>query len=210
MAEIKDGSLYLVLSSEYAGGRSVLDIARRAVAGGIDILQMREKNMERDELMRLGRELSALCRGSGVLFIVNDDPALARELDADGVHLGQEDRAAFPVADVRKLLGPGKLIGLSTHNPDQFEEADGMDLDYIAYGPIFPTKTKPYFIGIKDIRALQKRAAKPVVLIGGINQSNLALLLAEGARNIALIRDVMQAGDVQDRARWYKRQLREK
>lgn len=204
---IKNGSLYLVLSSEYAGNRSVLDIALHAVSGGIDILQMREKSMERDELRRLGGELSALCRGKGVLFIVNDDPVLAEELDADGVHLGQEDRVAFPVADVRQLLGPGKVIGLSTHDPDQFREANDMDLDYIAYGPIFPTKTKPYCIGTKDVRTVLRRASKPVVLIGGIDRSNLKLLLSEGARNIALIRDLMQAGDIEARAGWYKRQL---
>ena len=106
-AAIRNGSLYLVLSSEYAGKGNVLEIAAAAVSGGIDILQMREKNAERKDLLILGKALSDLCRRSGVTFIVNDDPLLARELDADGVHLGQEDQVVFPVADVRKLLGAG-------------------------------------------------------------------------------------------------------
>ncbi len=207
--EIKNGSLYLVLSSEYAGGGNVLDIAGSAVSGGIDLLQMREKNAEREELLRLGKSLSDLCRRRGVMFIVNDDPLLAGELDADGVHLGQEDRTVYPVADVRRMLGPEKVIGLSTHSPGQFDEANGLDVDYIAYGPIFPTRTKDYCIGTKDVRAVLESASKPVFLIGGINRSNLDALLACGTRNIALISDLMQAEDVKTRAGWYKGKLNE-
>ena len=97
-----------------------------------------------------------------------------------------------------------KIIGLSTHSPGQFDKASGLDLDYIAYGPIFPTRTKEYCIGTGDVRTVLERASKPVFFIGGINGSNLGELVACGGRNVALIRDIMQAEDVKARTAWYR------
>ena len=91
MQKIKEYSLYLIITEEYGRGRSALEIARAAIAGGVDIIQMREKNKPRPELIELGKKLSDLCRDNGVIFIVNDDPEIAKETGADGVHLGQED-----------------------------------------------------------------------------------------------------------------------
>lgn len=204
---IRDGSLYLVLSEEYGAGRSLLDIARQAIAGGVDVLQMREKNKSPEELLKLGSILASLCKDNGVTFIVNDDPLLARELDADGVHLGQEDIRQYPVNTVRKLIGPDKIIGLSTHSLEQFDSANQMDVDYLAFGPIFPTRTKNYSIGDGDVPKVLQKALKPVVVIGGINTNNLEALLAEGASNVALIRDIMQAQDIVSRTKWYKGKL---
>ncbi|OPY88416.1 MAG: Thiamine-phosphate synthase [Syntrophaceae bacterium PtaU1.Bin231] len=208
MSTIKNGSLYLVLSEEYGDGKKALDVAGPAVAGGIDILQMREKYRSREELLRLGADLAALCRRNGVIFIVNDDPVLAGDVGADGVHLGQEDLIRFSVPAARALLGPGKIVGISTHSLRQVEEARALDPDYIAYGPIFPTETKDYCIGVGDVRKVLRIASRPVVFIGGINRSNLDVLLAEGARNIALIRDIMRAEDIAARAAWYKERLK--
>ena len=205
---IKSGSLYLVLSEEYGAGRSVLDIAQRAIAGGIDILQMREKAKSTEELLQFGRTLSGLCRRHGVLFIVNDDPCLARDCGADGVHLGQEDLLKHPVVEVRRILGPGKIIGLSTHSPQQALEACRFRPDYIAYGPVFPTETKDYSIGTAGVRAVLQGTTCPVVFIGGINPSNLDELLGMGVKTIALIRDIMRAENVTERVRWYKNKLR--
>jgi len=206
--DLKDRSLYLVLTEEYGAGRSLVQIAEEAIAGGIDILQMREKCKSREELLQLGSALGMLCRKNGVTFIVNDDPLLAAELDADGVHLGQEDLQRFPVDTVRQIIGRDRILGLSTHSVEQFQRADDLDADYLAFGPIFPTRTKDYSIGTGAIREVLRLASKPVVFIGGVNTANLGVLLNEGATFVALIRDIMQADDVASRARWYKDQLR--
>lgn len=196
MGKMKDKNLYLVISEEYGRGRSALDIARQAIAGGADIIQMREKNKPREELIRLGIELAGVCRKSDVIFIVNDDPMLAHEVNAGGVHLGQEDLKLFPISSVRKILGKNKIIGVSTHSVEQFETANNNDIDYIAFGPIFPTLTKNYCIGTNEIAKVLKAAKKPVFFIGGINLSNIGELVKKGARNIAVIRVILEADDI--------------
>lgn len=182
-------------------------IAKQAIAGGVDILQMREKYKSQEELIGLGRRLASLCKENGVTFIVNDDPLLAKKLEADGVHLGQEDLRQYPVNTVRKIIGRDKIIGLSTHCLEQFHRANQMDVDYVAFGPLFPTKTKSYHIGTGDVCRVLQTALKPVVFIGGISTNNLDLLLAAGVSNIALIRDIMQAENVAARTKWYKSRL---
>ncbi|OPY85162.1 MAG: Thiamine-phosphate synthase [Syntrophus sp. PtaU1.Bin208] len=205
---LKDRRLYLVLTEEYGNGRPLMDIAAEAISGGIDLLQMREKSKSREELLQLGGDLAALCRRNGVTFIVNDDPLLAAELDADGVHLGQEDLQRCPIDRARRILGWDRILGISTHSVEQFRRANGLDADYLAFGPIFPTRTKDYSIGTGDIREVLRLAAKPVVFIGGVNPDNLEILLQEGAAFVALISDIMQAQDIAARAGWYKEQLR--
>jgi thiamine-phosphate pyrophosphorylase len=205
--KIKDRRLYLVLTGAWGNGRTPLSIARRAVEGGIDILQMREKHMSRPALIQLGTELAGLCRQNGVLFIVNDDPRLAVDLDADGVHMGQEDLAGCGVDAVRRIVGPHRVIGVSTHNPDQFRHTLALDVDYLAFGPIFPTRTTDYHIGTESITKVLDMSSKPVFFIGGIQMSNLDILLGKGATNLVLIRDIMEAEDVAERVRWYKRKL---
>lgn len=188
--------LYFVTGEEYSNGRSTLDVAVCAISGGIDILQMREKNKTPEELVSLGRKLSDLCREKRVTFIVNDDPYLAKEVSASGVHLGQEDLEKYPVERARKILGKGKIIGVSTHSVDEFEWANKMECDYIAFGPVFPTKSKDYSIGTRDIKKVLEVAEKPVVFIGGINADNVSSVLDEGASNIAVIRAITQAEDI--------------
>ncbi|MDP8292895.1 MAG: thiamine phosphate synthase [Candidatus Orphnella occulta] len=188
--------MYLVLSSEYAGGKPVLEIARSALVAGVDILQMREKGMSEDDLMVLGRNLLLLCREFDVPFIVNDNPYLARNLNADGVHLGQEDIRRCPLFKTRDIIGQGKIIGISTHSIEEFRRANSEDFDYIAFGPIFPTKTKNYSIGTDDVEQVLSVASKPVIFIGGINLENVDLLLSKGARSIATIRAIIESDDI--------------
>jgi thiamine-phosphate pyrophosphorylase len=199
--------LYLVLSEEYGMGRPPLSVAQQAIAGGIEVLQMREKQQARKALVSLGKSLGTLCRKNDVVFIVNDDPYLAHELDADGVHLGQEDMTRYPIERVRSILGPDKIIGLSTHSPEQFRRGNEADVDYLAFGPVFPTKTKDYSVGTGHIENILKAAVKPVFLIGGITAANLDIVLSAGATRVALIRDIMQAADIPSRAKWYKDKL---
>lgn len=207
MKKIKDHSLYLVISEEHGTGRSVLDIARRAILGGVDIIQMREKSKKPRELIETGRELSNICKKSGIIFIVNDDPAVAMEVDADGVHLGQEDMIRFPVEQVRDMLGEEKLIGISARFMGEFEKANGMGVDYIALGPIFPTKIKEGHIGTADIKHTMQIAKKPVFFIGGINASNISGVLEAGGRSVAVIRAVTEAVDIEKSARELKNLL---
>jgi thiamine-phosphate pyrophosphorylase len=207
MKNFKDNSLYMVTSEEYSNGRGSLDVSDAAIKGGVDILQMREKHLSREELGSLGRRLSLLCGQNEVIFIVNDDPYMALEVDADGVHVGQEDIKKYPVKKTREILGDDKIIGLSTHSLDQFKEANGSDCDYIAYGPIFHTKTKDYAIGTENIREVLKMAKKPVFFIGGIDLTNIDAVLREGARNVAVIRAIAQAENITEAARDLKRRI---
>ncbi len=207
MLKINDYSLYLVISEEYGLSRSAVEIASLAISGGVDIIQMREKNKDRDELVKLACELSSLCQKKRVIFIVNDDPLIARESNASGVHLGQEDMLKYSLTETRNIIGNGKIIGVSTHSLAELEKVNECDVDYIAYGPIFPTETKKYFLGAKDIKEALKIAKKPVVFIGGINLSNLGEILKQGAKNIAVIRGIIQAEDIIGRAMNFKDRL---
>lgn len=200
-------SLYLVSSEEYNPGRSTPEIAAEAIKGGVDIIQMREKGKSMEELVLLGKELKELCSGSGVTFIVNDDPYLAKEVGADGVHLGQEDIINFPIEETRRILGEGKVVGISTHSVEQFDKANEMDFDYIAFGPIYHTLTKDYNIGTEDVERVLGIANKPIVFIGGINMSNIDGLLDKGARNIAVIRSIVQSDDITKAVRELKEKV---
>jgi thiamine-phosphate pyrophosphorylase len=196
VAALKEYTLYLVLSSDSTKGRPVLDIARQAVQSGIDMLQMREKNFSQGNLLSLGEKLLPLCKKQCIPFIVNDNPYLAKTLNADGVHLGQEDIKKYTLKKAREILGPEKLIGISTHSIGEFSAANGQDFDYIAYGPIFPTKTKDYCIGTVGIEEVLKLSSKPVIFIGGINAENMHTIVEKGAKNIAVIRAVTEADDI--------------
>jgi thiamine-phosphate pyrophosphorylase len=170
---------------------------------------MRDKNKSGEELVRLGGELAGICKESKVKFIVNDDPAIAKEVGADGVHLGQEDLEVWDLEKTRALLGPDRIIGVSTHSPEQFKKANAEDIDYIAFGPIFPTKTKDYFIGTGDVEDVLRRAEVPVVFIGGINLNNIDELLRRGARNIAMIRAISEQDDIARAAASFKEKLKD-
>lgn len=206
--KINDNSLYLVSSEEYSNGKSTLDIAKEAILGGVDIFQMREKHKSQEELLALGQDLSKLCSQNKVMFIVNDDPYLAKEVGADGVHLGQEDIKKHSMEKIRTLIGDEGVIGISTHTLDQFKEANEMDVDYVAFGPLFSTKTKDYFIGIDDVEEVLKVTKQPVVFIGGIDLFNVDSVLERGAKNIAVIRAITQARDIKERVQEFKSKIR--
>lgn len=197
MKKIKDYSLYLIITEEYARGRDALEIAKSAIKGGVDVIQLREKKKSREEIIQTAKLLSALCKKSGVIFIVNDDPYIAKEAGADGVHLGQEDLARFPLDKVRDIIDCGKIAGVSTHSIEQFKEANTGLFDYISFGPIFPTRAKNYSIGMGHMGDILKTAASPVFFIGGINSSNMDQILKKGGRNIALIRAILEADDIE-------------
>jgi len=206
---MKKNNLYLVLSSEYNKNIDILEIASQAIDGGVDIIQMREKYMSDQARLELGFKLCELCRQNNVLFIVNDDPYLAKQVNADGVHLGQTDLEQYPISKVRQIIGQDKIIGISTHSLEQFKAGLNQCCDYLAYGPIFETKTKDYHIGINQIEEVLKIADLPVIFIGGINMDNLDIVLRKGGQNIALIRAIMQAENITQIVQQFKRKIKE-
>ncbi len=194
-AAFKAVRLYLVAGHQDTGGRSLVEVVRAAVRGGIGAFQLREKNLEARELVALAAELREVTREAGVLFLVNDRADVAAAVDADGVHLGQDD---LPVEAARRLLGPSKLIGVSTHSLAQAQEAWERGADYLGVGPVFPTTTKPEAeaMGLSLVAQAAGGVGVPFVAIGGINPSNIREVLRAGARRVAVVRAVASAPDV--------------
>ena len=207
MRKIIDGSLYLLITSEYCRGRNVLDVAWEAISGGVDIIQLREKNILRPYITEIARPLADLCKNNKVVFIINDDPVLAKELNADGVHLGQEDLKLFTVDEARKVMGQGKIIGLSASSVEEVRKAKLLDIDYIGFGPVFPTVVKESCVGTKDVQEVLEITKKRIFFLGGINLNNIDELLVKGAKNIAVIRAITEASDVEAAARGLKNKL---
>ena len=173
-------------------------VVEAALQGGVDIVQLREKAAPDAEVVAAARSLAELCRRHGALFIVNDRPDLAVSSDADGVHVGQED---VPVPEARAAVGPDRLIGVSTHSPDQIERADGAD--YISIGPIWetPTKLGRAGVGLELVRFGAERARLPFFAIGGIDERTAPEVAAAGATKIAVVRAIADAVDPRAAAR---------
>ncbi len=169
-----------------------------ALAGGVDVVQLREKDADDDEIVRGGRIFRRLTAEAGALFLVNDRPELALRCEADGVHVGQDDP---PVAQVRELVGDELLIGLSTHSPEQIGAAVGAD--YIGVGPVYATPTKLGHkpVGLELVREAAASAAVPWFAIGGIDERNVAQVVAAGARRVAVVRAIADAADPRAAAR---------
>ena len=163
-----------------------------ALRSGVAMVQYRSKDTDDRKRLDEAAALSALCRSHGALFIVNDRIDLALAVDADGVHLGQED---LPISIARTLLGGDRLIGLSTHSLDEVTAAQGATCDYIGLGPAFPTAVKPdrQVIGPELIREATAINRLPLFAIGGINASNLEILIAAGCSRAAVIGAIMHA-----------------
>jgi thiamine-phosphate pyrophosphorylase len=187
-----DAQLYGILDLAYVAESDALDVAREIVSGGVQLLQLRAKDRKPDTLLSLASELSALCRARGISFILNDHPHLVRECRADGAHVGQDD---LSVSEARKLAGEDAIIGKSTHSMAQAISARQERPDYIGFGPLFATRTKPDYppIGIDDIRRVQDEVSLPVFCIGGINLGNLREVIAAGARRVVIVSGILQA-----------------
>jgi thiamine-phosphate pyrophosphorylase len=165
-----------------------------ALRGGVDIVQLREKSLPRREIELAAQTFRRLCDNHSALFIVNDDPDLARSCDADGVHVGQDDLAA---EEARALLGPDAIIGLSTHSEEQIAASAGASVDYISVGPIWETPTKQGrpAVGLELISHAAANAPHPFFAIGGIDSSNVAAVIEAGARRLCVVRAVRDAAD---------------
>lgn len=191
----KDCGVYLISDEAMVLNGGFLPLLEKALAAGLRVAQLRAKNLPEDKLLELGREAVRLTRGAGALLILNDRPELAREMDADGAHVGQEDMAP---SDARRVLGTGRILGLSTHDRAQVEAAQGEPVDYIGFGPVFPTSTKENpspVTGLKSLAWAVRFSRLPVVAIGGIAEEKLGLVLRAGCRNAAVISAVSRSGD---------------
>jgi thiamine-phosphate pyrophosphorylase len=165
-----------------------------ALRGGVDIVQLRIKDGADDAILAAARRFKAACDAHDALFILNDRPDLVRAADADGVHVGQDDTA---VTQARELVGPDRLVGLSTHSPAQIEAAGATDVDYIGVGPVHETPTKPGrpAVGFELVRYAASNTPVPFFAIGGISTANVSAVAAAGATRIAVVRALTDAAD---------------
>ena len=190
-----DLGLYLVTDRAALGGRDLFDTVGRAVAGGARLVQLREKHAATREFVELARGLAALVRPLGARLLINDRVDVALAANADGVHVGQDD---MHPADVRALLGPDKIVGLSVTGEDEARAAQGLPVDYLGAGPVFATATKtdagaPQ--GVAGLRRMAALAEAPVVGIGAVTAVNAAAVMAAGASGVAVVSAICAAPD---------------
>ena len=187
-----DFGFYLVITNPVVG---YAKCAEAAVRAGVKIIQLRMKHASREDILREAHEMRRVTAGTDTLFIVNDDPSIASEVGADGVHVGQDD---MPPAEVRAQYPDLKIVGLSTHNPGQVAASRSQPIDYIGVGPVYATPTKDIpdpTLGLATMGEMIAAAACPAVAIGGIDAGRLPDVLAAGARNWAVVRAVCGAAD---------------
>ena len=189
---MEDFGLYLVITNPAVG---YAKCAEAAVRAGVKIVQLRMKHASREDILREAREMRRVTRSTGTLFIVNDDPSIAAESEADGVHVGQGD---MPPSEVRSKFPQLRVVGLSTHNLDQVRASLGQPIDYIGVGPVYATPTKEIpdpTLGPELAGRMIAASRVPAVAIGGIDAETLPAVLAAGARNFAVVRAVCRSQD---------------
>lgn len=190
--------LYGITAEKFSAGRTNIQVVEQMIKGGIKIIQYREKRPSKnyETILEECRQIRALTRAAGVTFIVNDYVDVALLVEADGVHVGQGD---LPVAEVRRLLGMDKIVGLSTHSPKQAEDAVRAGADYIGVGPIFATTTKDDVcdpVGFSYLDWVVENISLPFVAIGGIKQHNIDQLARRGVKTICLVTEIVGAPDI--------------
>ncbi len=187
-----DFGFYLVITNPVVG---YVKCAEAAVRAGVKVIQLRMKHASREEILREAREMRRVTAGTDTLFIVNDDPSIAAEVGADGVHVGQGDMAPD---EVRARWPELRIVGLSTHNLGQVRASVTQPIDYIGVGPVYATPTKDIpdpTLGLETMAEMIAAAAHPAVAIGGIDAERLPDVIAAGARNYAVVRAVCQSED---------------
>ncbi|MDA2910454.1 thiamine phosphate synthase [Nitrospiraceae bacterium AH_259_D15_M11_P09] len=186
----------MILDSQAARGRSLVDVLREAAAHGVRLFQYRDKLSPLIEAYRAALKLRDAAAEAGATFLINDRCDLALAVEADGVHLGQKD---LPLPKARGLLGPGKIIGISTHQSAQVTEATDGGADYLGVGPIFPTNTKPdhtAVVGLEGLRQVRPLTDLPIFAIGGVTLDTVAMTIQAGADGVAVVSAVATASDV--------------
>ncbi len=197
--------LYILISSSIAA-KPIIETTRLVIDGGADAIQLREKTISDSEFITLASEVRDITTNSDTLLIINDRVHVAREVNADGVHLGQQDMS---ILEARDIIGDEKIIGVSTHSVIQAKQAQKDGADYIAIGPIYPTRTKDYepLVGIKIIREISGTVNIPFIAIGAITLENIDDVLKAGASRIAVCSAIIGSKDIYSSTRQFKEKL---
>lgn len=198
--------LYAVTDRSWLGTESLYSQVKKAIDGGITFVQLREKELAQEAFYKEALEIQALCREKNILFVINDNVALAKKIDADGVHVGQEDMEA---GDVRSLLGPDKIIGVSAHSVEEALLAEKRGADYLGVGAAFSTNSKKDVscISHETIRDICQAVQIPVIAIGGINETNIEELKGTGICGVAVISAIFAKKDITGAARTLRDQV---
>jgi thiamine-phosphate pyrophosphorylase len=198
--------IYGIVDLGYVKPDGVTEITKKLVRGGIDLLQLRAKGVPIDEVRRMAQVIVAITQPAGVPFILNDYPQLLAEVPAEGCHLGQEDGS---IADARRVAGRSIIVGRSTHSIEQAITAEKEGADYIGYGPLFPTPTKPdaVAVGLSGLRKLHAQVRIPIFCIGGIKENNLRKVTEAGAERVCIVSDLLTAPDPYAKVRAVKADL---
>ena len=209
LLRLYNAKLYLVAGCENIPEKDFLKIIERSIEGGIDIIQLREKNGSETKILDLAKEIKKILLGTDILFIINDRVDLALAADADGVHVGQDD---LPVNEARKITPYGFIIGLSTHLPEQGKNALTSGADYVGVGPVFPTPTKPTYkeAGLEYVSwAKENLKDIPWFAIGGINEDNIDKVISAGSSRVSVVRAIMNSNDPKTNTKNLKEKLSE-
>jgi thiamine-phosphate diphosphorylase len=202
--------LHVITDAKASRGRSHLQVAESAIAGGADVLQLRDKEASAGLLYREALQLRKVTRDAAVPFIVNDRLDIALAVDADGVHVGQSD---IPASVVRKVIGPGKILGVSVETVEEAAQAERDGADYLGVGPVFEARgTKPDAgepVGLERIARIRRHSRLPIVAIGGIDAGNARRVREAGADGAAVISAIVSADDIAQATRRMKRELEE-
>lgn len=196
-----DYSLYLVTDRQLSAGRDLIKVVKKAVQGGVTMVQIREKDSSTREFYQLALRLKEELDNSGIPLLINDRLDIALAVNADGLHIGQDD---LPLPVARRILGKSKIIGLSASNREQARQGQRMEADYLGIGPVFWTPSKTDAdppTGIELLSSLKQEIKIPLVAIGGINRTNLAEIKKAGADGVAVISALLSADDVEAEAR---------
>lgn len=188
--------LYVIIDTEKLGQKDEVDATSQAIRGGASVIQLRDKGYDKSKLFTLAQKMKDVCHSSGSLFIVNDHLDIALAVNADGLHIGQED---LPLSVVRGLLPIDKIIGLSTHSLAEAQKAEAEGADYIAFGSIFPSQTKKdaKVVGLEYLRQVRQKISIPIVAIGGIDKENIIEVIAAGADGAAVISAVVTKDNIE-------------
>lgn len=195
--------LYGIVDLGYVNPAAAASVARAMIDGGVDVIQLRGKQQSIAELTNIASELHAITDTARVPLVINDHPGVARQIGAKGVHVGQDDIA---VAEARRVTGANCLVGKSTHSFEQATQAVAEGADYIGFGPLLATPTKPDYkaIGLDDVRRVHRAVTLPIFCIGGVKLENLAGIIAAGARRVVIVSGLLQAADIAEYARTAK------
>lgn len=195
----EDLLLYAVTDRHWLNGRSLIEVVKESLEGGVTFLQLREKELDDESFLKEAKELKALCREYKVPFVINDNVEIAIKTDADGVHVGQSDMEA---GDVRKRLGPDKIIGVSAQTVEQAVLAEKRGADYLGVGAVFPTGSKDDAddVSFETLKAICEAVSIPVVAIGGISKENAIKLKGSGICGVAVISAIYAASDIKEAA----------